>query len=295
MKKKFFNKSLLIIFIILIISANSIFCIEKLLKIHFIDVDEGDAIFIESPDSKNILIDTGNPISGIRVVDYLKKLKIKKIDNLILTHPHLDHIGGVFSVAQLFKVKSFFDNGEDISKNIKKFDFYRWYNDFYRMDKRYKQLQTGDIFTSGKLSLNILWPDKIEYKDWNANSIVILIKYGKFKCLLMGDGNKHTEQELIKKNIDINATVLKAGHHGANDTASIEFLQKVKPEVVIITINANNIRDYPSAQVIKRYENIGAKIYKTYKHGDITVIINKNGKYSIKYRRNIRKSRLNSH
>lgn len=261
-------------------------CKQNKLKIHFIDVGEGDSIFIEFPDNKNVLIDTGNVISGTNVYNYLKKIKIKKIDNLIITHPHPDHYGGVFLVAQFFKIDNFYDNSEDINKEIEKNDFYRWYNDFFRMDNRYRSLKKGDILNFDNAKLEILWPNGNYNKDWNANSLVMMLMYENFKILLMGDANKLTENELLNADIDIKADIFKAGHHGAGDTGSMEFINKVDPKILIICVNKNNIREYPSKDAVEKFKQIGAHIYTTFEHGNIIIEVNDKGKYLIKFRRN---------
>ncbi len=246
---------------------------------------EGDSIFIEFPDKKNILIDTGNVITGINIYKYLSKIKVNKIDNLIITHPHPDHFGGVFLISQLFEVENFYDNNEDIKKEILKNDFYRWYNELFRMDNRYRTLKKGDILKFDKTKLEILWPDMDFNEDLNTKSLVIMLEYENFRALLMGDANKITENELLNMNIDIKADILKAGHHGAGDTGNIEFIKKVNPEVIIISVNKNNIRSYPSNETIESFKNAGALIYTTYEYGNIIIEVNNSGKYLVKFRR----------
>lgn len=284
MSKNSINLKILIIFILLLISGN-LFCKHEYLKIHFIDVGEGDSILIQFPDKKNILIDTGNAITEIDVYNYLKKNNVEKIDHLIITHPHPDHFAGVFLIAKLFEVKKFYDNAQDIRENVEDNDFYRWYNDFFRKDSRYSNLKAGDIINFNNAKLEVLWPGELIYEDWNANSLVIMIKYGDFKVLLMGDANKLTESELIKKNINIKANILKAGHHGADDTGLKEFIKMVDPEVTIISVDKNNIRGYPSQDVVNNYIKYGSKIYSTYKNGTIIINAKKDGKYIINFKR----------
>ena len=284
MNKNLLNIKILIIFILFLI-ANGLYGKNEYLKIHFIDVGEGDSIFIEFPDNKNILVDTGNAVSGVKVYNYLKRNNIEKIDHLIITHPHPDHFSGMFLIAQLFKVNRFYDNNQDIDEYIQENDFYRWYNDFFREDRRYTNLKAGDIINFNNAKLEVLWPDELIYEDWNANSLVIMIKYGNFKVLLMADANKLTESEFIQRNIDIQANILKAGHHGADDTGLEEFIKKVHPEITIISVDKNNIRGYPSQDVVNNYIKYGSKIYSTYKNGTIIINAKKDGKYIINFKR----------
>ncbi len=285
MKVNLLNLKILFIILILLISFN-IYGKQEYLRIHFIDVGEGDSIFIEFPDEKNILIDTGNAVTGINVYNYLKKLKIKKIDHLIITHPHPDHFGGMFALTQLYEVQHFYDNNENINEEINKNDFYRWYNDQFRLDKRYKVLKKGSILKFDKVKLEILWPGDVLNEDWNANCLVIMVKYLNFKALLMGDANKITEKEFLKMDLDVQANILKAGHHGAYDTGLEEFIKKVNPEIVIVSVNKNNIRNYPSEDVVNKYIESGAKVYKTSEYGTIIFKVNNIGKYFLNFWRN---------
>jgi len=254
---------------------------EENLKIHFINAGEGDSILIQTPERKNILIDTGNLITGIKVYKYLINNKVDTIHHLILTHPHPDHIGGVFAIAQLLKIKSIYDNGEYLNDIAEKQDIYRWYRDLIRKDRRYKKLSKGKVIKIGSVKLKVLWPSRKMYEDWNANSLVMMLQYGSFKCLFMGDATVKTESELLLQYRDLKADVLKAGHHGAGDTGSTAFINKVKPEVVIISINKNNRRGYPAGDVITSYKKSGAKVYTTYNDGSIIISVKKNSTYVI--------------
>ena len=275
----------IIFLLFVILSGLNLFALEKVLKIHFINVGEGDSIFIEFPDKKNALIDTGNLKTGVDVYNYLKQLKVKKINHLILTHPHPDHIGGVFTVAQLLEVDNFYDNGDSIEKVKSKEDLYRWYDDFFRKNIRYKELSVGDLLEFDGAKLEVLWPDKWVSEEWNANSLVIMLSYGSFKCLLMADGNNETESFLMKKDINLQADILKAGHHGAEDTADADFVNIIKPQAVIISVNENNVRGYPSPDVIKNYEAIDAMIYYIYSYKSIVLSVKKDGAFRLIERR----------
>ncbi len=274
MKTKF-----LLIFSILF---NLSFSFESKLKIHFINAGEGDSTLIETSNSNYILVDTGNFISGIDVLHYLMNKKVEVINSLIITHPHPDHIGGVFAISKSINVLNLYDNGEDIKELTTSSDIYRWYENFFRKDYRYKPLYSSEKLQYENLTIEILWPERENrLNDWNANSIVLKVNFGNFNCLLMGDANLKTERELIKKKLNIKASILKAGHHGAEDTASYEFIKEVSPEVVIISVDKNNIKGYPSTNVIKRYEENKAKVYSTAIYGTIIIKANYDGTYEI--------------
>lgn len=236
------------------------------LKIFFLNVGEGESIYIESKEKK-ILIDSGNPITGYQVLQFLKKRSIKSLDALIITHPHPDHMGGVFHILQELKVDTLYDNGEYLRQN--KADIYRWYSELFRQNNRYRVLKQGLNINIGKNTRLIsLSPDKLS-NNWNENSLVFKLSHGKIDILLMGDAGILTEQNLLTQDISLQADLLKIGHHGAHDASSEVFLKAVNPSYAIISTNKNNIRGYPSPKILERLQKRGIKVYSTYEDGDI--------------------------
>jgi len=267
---------ILLIFALFILSAA--FADNQSLKIHFIDVGEGDSILIEAPDGETALIDVGNLITGLDVVKYLNKKNIYDLDHLIFTHPHLDHIGGAFFILQMIEVKNIYDNGEDLLALTKGSDIYRWYDDLVRKSNKYGVLEAGDSLLLGEVKLKVLWPPKpLIFSDFNANSLVIVVEYKAFRCLLTGDSTIPGEKELLENKNYIVADVLKVGHHGFVDASSKEFLKAVSPKISIISVNKDNIRGYPSEEVLTRLGKLGAKIYRTDKNGNIVIRVGERG------------------
>jgi len=240
-------------------------------SVHFINVGEGDCILLKT-EGKTALIDTGNPISGPRVVKYLRDEGIKEVDYLIMTHPHPDHIGGAFFILPTLKVEKIYDNGQDLSSVRKTCEIYRWYEDLVRKRKGYCVLTSGDTLTLGNLTLEVLWPPGLPTSsDFNAFSLVIRVRGGGFSYLLTGDLTASGERELLKKGVSLKADVLKVGHHGAEDATTEEFLEAVSPVVAVISVDEANIWGYPSAGVLERLEKRGVKIYRTDRDGDIVL------------------------
>ena len=279
----------ILLFVILGFTPFAVFCQERSLRINFIDVGEGEAILIETPESKNILVDSGNIISGFSVLEYLKSKNIHRLDYFILTHPHLDHIGGAFFLLQALDVESICDNGQDLSGVSKSKDIYRYYNKLVRNNEKYSNLKAGDKIEVGGVSLGIKWPvEPPVLADFNVNSLVIMLEYNDFCCLLAGDLTIAGEKELLSIGNNLKAEVFKIGHHGSKDANSKEFLKEVSPSVSIISIDKHNRRGYPSKQVLNRLKKIGSKIYKTAEFGNITISVNKDGSYSIKTSKGLR-------
>lgn len=274
---------ILFIFVLLTLSTAAQ---SQPLQIHFLDVGEGDSILIVTPNGKTALIDGGNLVTGFRAAKYLKKKGINELDHLIFTHPHLDHIGGAFFILQMLDVKNTYDNGEDLSRIAKSEDIYRWYDDLVRKSNKYTVLKANDTILLDGVELEILWSRKPSFSsNFNVNSLVIMVQYGTFSCLLAGDSTSLTEAELLKKKSHLGADILKVGHHGASDASSEDFLRAVSPKIAVISVNENNIRGYPSQGVLTRLEEIGTKIYRTDKDGDIVVNIEDDGEVTVKVKK----------
>ncbi len=234
---------------------------------------EGDSILLEIQ-GKSALIDTGNLISGPRLVKYLKEKGIEKLNYLILTHPHPDHIGGVFFILPALKVEKIYDNGQDLAGVRESCAIYRWYEDLVRKRKNYAVLICGDSLTLGSLTLEVLWPPEVPTSsDFNAFSLLVMVKGGGFSCLLTGDLTAPGERELLEREVDLKADVLKVGHHGAEDATSQEFLETVSPGIAVISVDKDNFWGYPSAKVLERLKKTGVKVYRTDREGDIILSI----------------------
>ena len=271
-----------VLFLFFISLSGYLFAQEPDLKIHFIDVGEGDSILIETPDGKTALIDAGNLITGFRVVEYLRKNNISGLDYLIFTHPHPDHIGGAFFILPMMDAERIYDNGQDLTDIVKSVDIYRWYEKLVRNNRNYKVLKAKDRLLLGKITLSVLWPPQpLPLFDFNANSLVIMLKYGKFRCLLTGDLTIPGERKLLEQGVNLNADVLKVGHHGVNDASCQEFLNRVSPKIAIISVDAENIWGYPSAEVIQRLAGAGIGVYRTDRDGDILLSVQLNGQFKI--------------
>jgi competence protein ComEC len=256
-------------------------CADEQIRLSFLDVGEGDCLLIES-DGHSALIDTGNLRTGPGIIPKLKNSHIEKIDSLILTHPHLDHIGGVFALLTLIPVFSIYDSGDDLKQEQQADDSYRWYAEAVRSNLKYKPLKRDDVIAVGKASLTVLWPPSpMPTSDWNSNSLVIMLRFGKFSALLMGDGNMGTERLLINNGPSIKASILKAGHHGARDTGSPEFIKAVSPQLIVISIDNNNKRKYPSPETLARFHESGARIIRTSQNGDVVLVVSEDGRFSV--------------
>lgn len=236
---------------------------NDLLKVHYLDVGQGDSIFIELPNNETMLIDAAESYQSEKIINYLKNLNYQKIDYVIGTHPHTDHIGGLkdiintFEIGKIYmpKVVSTTKTYESLLMAIK--------------DKNLK-INTAKAGTSiidtDTLKINILAPNSETYTELNNYSVVTKITYGTTKFLFMGDAEKLSENEIKE---DVSADVIKIGHHGSNTSSSINFIKKVNAKYGIISVGLNNKYNLPKEETITNWENSGTKIYLTSTNGTI--------------------------
>jgi len=272
---------LLVTIIIFLFLTTFAFAAEAL-KISFIDVGDGDAILIQTP-NQNTLIDAGGLLYGQKLSEYLKENNAVKLNYLIITHPHLDHMGGAFFIVPELPIGEIFDNGQDLDDNE---DIYRWYKKLIRRRANYHTLKAGDSLSMDGVSLGVFWPKQPnQHKSFNANSLAIMLKYKKFKCLFTGDFNQLGEKELLPEGLDLKANLLKVAHHGYFDATSSAFLDAVSPQIAVISVDADNLRGAPSEVTLKQLNERRVKVYRTDKNGNIVVTVQENGQFLINTQR----------
>jgi competence protein ComEC len=258
---------------------------ESALKINYIDVGQGDSSLIRTPGRRTILIDGGGnspwqsggyDIGQKLTVPALLRLGVWKIDAVIISHIHDDHIGGALAILDKIKVDRIimpesdrYGKGEFVSDN---------YNKLLEKCKLKKipisYLEKGDRIMADKaLSIDVLGPGKPFISntdsDVNNNSLVLKLKYKDFDALFVGDIQLEGEQRIINSGTDID--VLKTAHHGSRYSTTKEFLDLVKPEYSIISVGKNNY-GHPSGDVLERLKEGGSNIYRTDEKGGIMLI-----------------------
>jgi len=264
MKKsiKYFPFFLLIFLIFL---SRFLICSETL-RVHFIDVGQGDSILIQSPDGINILIDAGNLSAGYKVNRYLESRKISRLECIIITHMHPDHVGGVFNILPKNRTNIIYYNGFRPQNNE---FFFEIMNFAEELNIPVKVLKAGNKLTFGNVTVDVLWPLEPFSGNMNEDSIVLKIIYGRVNFLLTGDLNMNGEKKLMQTGYNLKSDVLKIGHHGAEDSNSAEFIDSVMPEIAVLSVGQHNRYGYPSEEVIQRFRSKKIKLYRTDFNGNI--------------------------
>jgi len=234
------------------------------LTVTFLDVGEGEAIFIRNG-GHTALVDSGNAMTGSRIKPFLHSQGVRELDITLITHPHLDHMSGIFHLLPGLELGKRYDNGQALPPG----DIFRWYRAFFRGGD-YQVLAAGDELRMQDAQLTVLNSTLDGRSNLNRNSLVLRITHGEITILLMGDADTTVEQDLLEQGAGLNAQLLKTGHHGSIYSSSTTFLDAVAPDYAVISINKDNIRGYPSAEVLTRLAERNIITLTTYEQGNIT-------------------------
>ena len=238
--------------------------------VHFIDVGQGDSIFIELPNSETMLIDAGEIGQGDLVSTYIFNQGYDTIDHVVATHTHSDHIGGMPEVLDTFNIGTFYmtESVSTLSAFEQTFDKIAESG----IDTHY--VMAGDIIIeNGKLLCEVVAPKAIDNDEMNNNSIVIKLTYGDNKFLFTGDAEK-SEEDGIWTNIKCD--VLKVGHHGSDSSTTPNFLKKVEPQYAVISCGLGNSYGHPNDEVLKRLYDRNIDVFRTDLQG--TIVFTSDGK-----------------
>ena len=231
------------------------------LQVYYFDVGQADSILVTNQE-KTMLIDAGNNADGDLLVQNLKKLKIHKIDYLIGTHPHEDHIGGLDDIIQNFEIGTIYM--PKVQTNTKTFeDVLDAVSD---KNLKIRTPKVGDSFKIGEAQCKIVSVSENK-TNFNLSSIIIQMEFDGVSYLVTGDAEKEIEENLTIGKINI----LKVAHHGSNTSSNNEFIQKIAPQIAIISVGKQNSYGHPDKEVLERLEKIGSKIYRTDEVGNIMI------------------------
>lgn len=244
-----------------VLSSNST---EGNLIVHFIDVGQGDAILIET-DNKAAMIDFGDYL-GDEVVPYLIEQGTDTLDLAVVTHPHADHIGQLDTLMYNISVEEVWMNGHVHDTQT----FERAIDAILDSDAYYDEPRAGDTYELGDALIKVIHPVALS-GDLNNDSIVLKVTFGDIKFLFTGDAEREAENEMMSRDFDLSADILKVGHHGSDTSSTVSFLDQVNPDVSVYMAGEGNSYGHPHADALSRIESVGSVIYGTDTHGHIII------------------------
>ena len=241
-----------------IVTPASVYTVQDTLTVHFIDVGQADCALLECG-NMYALIDGGNYADGPAVVKHLEAQGVQRLNLVVGTHPHEDHIGGLSQVINAFDVVNVWSSALPYTNST----VYSFTHAAEKagIDIRYPQI--GDTFCLGDATITMLGPVKSGYEDSNNLSLVLMVEFGDTRFLFTGDMESDAERDLLDSGADVKADVLKVGHHGSYSSTSYLFLRQVAPSYAVISVGRDNEYGHPHDAPMSRLRDADVTIYRT--------------------------------
>lgn len=247
--------------------------VRQQLDITMFDVGQAECFLLEKGQFI-VLVDCGSASQGKRIVNSIKERNIGKIDYVFITHPHEDHMGGMSEIIRNFQVDKIVLPSIDETKITAK-----WYNRL--MDSLSSGKYELEVAEKGKtyhiddVEIKIISDESYQGSNINNYSTVLKISYGQNSIIMTGDAEEKIEKQILSTCENIEATILKVGHHGSKTATTQEFLDAIKPKYALISCGVNNKFNHPNQEVLDRLDKQNVKIFRTDELGTITLTITK--------------------
>lgn len=237
--------------------------------VEFLDVGQGDATVIYLPNGETMLIDAGERDQGDNVVATLREQGVTRLDYVIGTHPHTDHIGGLQAVIEAFEIGKLYmpkvlhttKTFESLLETVRN-----------RNLTVYSAKAGVTVIEEEGLSAVFIAPHGTDYEELNDYSAVLHLTFGETGFLFTGDAEAVSEHEMLNSGQSLSADVLKVGHHGSTTSNTVAFLKAVSPTHAVISCGADNDYGHPHKQILKRLSALKATVWRTDEQGTVTVI-----------------------
>ena len=248
--------------------------VEGELVVHMIDVGQADC-FLLIQDGETALVDCGTRSTGKDAVEYMKELGITTLDYVIGTHPHDDHMGGMYDIITNFEVGTIIipdsSNGE-ITAN--------WYlklmDELKTGDYNVEYPEQGDIYELEDATMQVLAAETDVGGNTNNYSIVMKVSFGQMDMIMTGDAETEIEELILESGADIDAEILKLGHHGSDTSSSQEFLDAITPDYGLISSKVGNKYEHPIKSTMDKLQKMNVEVYRTDECGSVIMTITTN-------------------
>lgn len=235
----------------------------EIITITYLDVGQGDSAFIELPGGKTMLIDASESKASDDIISFISGKEYKRIDYLVATHPHADHIGGMKAVIEAFDIGEIYM--PKASTNTKTYE--KLLLAIADKGKKIKAASAGMTICEG---VEVIAPNSDKYENLNDYSVVIKITHGNNKFLFMGDAETISENEIINAGFDVSADVIKVGHHGSGTSSGANFVKATGAKYAVFSAGKGNSYNHPHTFIVERWQKAGAAIFRTDLSGNIT-------------------------
>ena len=240
------------------------------LELVFFDVGQGDAIFFETPQGHQVLIDGGPDSKVLSRLGEVMPFWDKTLDLVVLTHPDADHVTGLIAVFASYEVKNVLWTKK--RKDTRAFEAFKRALEKEGAHEILAQAGQRIVFAGSKAVLEILYPGEeidIQKKKSNESTIILRLVYGEHKALFLGDTVKKIERELVKAERELEANILKVAHHGSKTSTARELLETVRPEIAVISVGKDNRYGHPTQETLASLAEYGIEVRRTDQEGTI--------------------------